>query len=101
MGKFLPAIVALVVGIVIGGYGALSLGGGAMMGAGAATGLVTGMCSVVEAAEQTALLTPEQIDQVLARAAENMSSGELPEGAEIAGSSEQCAEALAKLRAAQ
>lgn len=99
MGRLLLAVIALVVGIVIGAVGALSLGGGAMMGVGAATGLTTGICMAVEAADQSGLLTPEQMDEVLKRAAENASGTSQADTSGVAGSAEQCAEVLAKLRA--
>lgn len=99
MSKILLSLAALVVGIVIGAVAALSLGGGAMMGVGVGTGLSSGICVTVEAAQQEGVMTPEQVDQVLARAARNAAGGSLPEGTQIAGSAAQCEEVLAKLRA--
>ena len=98
MGKLLIGLVALIVGIVIGAIGAISLGGGAMMGAGVASGLSAGICATVEAAQQAGFLTAEQVDQVLVRAAENAKGGALPEGTEMVGSAAQCAKILGKLR---
>lgn len=99
MGKLAYGIGGLVVGLITGGYGALNLGGGAMMGAGAAVGLETGICMVVEAAEQSGLLSAEQIDEILARAAENASGAELPEGSDLAETAAQCGDFLARMRA--
>jgi hypothetical protein len=96
MGK---VIIGLVLGLVIGAVGALVFGGGAMMGVGAGTGLVTGICSVVEAAQQSGLLTPDQINQVLAKAAENMSGHPLAAGTEIADSGAQCEQVMKNVRA--
>lgn len=95
----IKVLIGLVVGAVIGAFGAMTLGGGAMMGAGAAAGLSTGICSVVEATRQSGLLTAEQIDQVLAKAAENMSGQPLPEGTAIAGSVAQCEQVMKDMRA--
>ncbi len=101
MGKAILAILCLVVGMVIGGIGALTFGGGAMAGLGIATGLSAGICSTVQAAVEEQLLTPEQVDQVLTRAAGDMAAmtGETVEG-EIVGSSAGCADVLERLRAA-
>jgi hypothetical protein len=102
MGKL---ILGLIAGLVIGGVGATILGSGVAggaMGVGVATGLSAGICSVVEAAEQSGLLTPEQIGQILTRAAENMQSlsGEtLPDAADAAGSVEACRGIMESLRA--
>lgn len=96
MGKLL---IGLVVGLVIGAGGALMLGGGAMMGAGTAAGLSTGICSVVEAANQSSLLKPEQIDELLSTAAESISDRPGVERDQIAGSVEQCTQFMNDLRA--
>ncbi|WP_335949943.1 hypothetical protein [Salipiger bermudensis] len=100
MGKAIIAILCLVIGVVIGGIGALTLGGGAMAGLGIATGLSAGICSTVQAAVEEELLTPEQVDQVLTRAATDMAAltGNTVEG-EIVGSSDDCADVLETLRA--
>jgi hypothetical protein len=100
-------ILGLIIGLAVGGIGATLFGSrlaGGAMGVGIATGLSTGICTVVEAAEQSGLLTPEQIEQVLARAAENMQSlsGEaVPQGADLAGSVEECRGFMDSLRASQ
>ncbi len=92
-------LIGLVLGAVIGVVGAMTLGGGAMMGVGAATGLSMGICSVVEAAQQSGLLTAEQIDQMLAKAAENMSGQPLATDTATAGSVAQCEQVMRDLRA--
>lgn len=92
MGKTAIAIISLVVGLAVGGWGGLSLGGGAMMGVGVATGLSSGICAAVQAAQEEGLMTAEQVDQVLARAARDISGQtELPEGEQMVGSADQCA----------
>jgi hypothetical protein len=100
MAKAAIAIIALMVGIALGAYGALSLGTGAAMGVGVATGMSAGICSVVEAAEKGGFLTAEQIDALLARAREGLTDQPLPEGASIAGSTVECAAVMQKLRSA-
>jgi hypothetical protein len=100
-------ILGLIIGLAVGGIGATLLGSrlaGGAMGVGVATGLSAGICTVVEAAEQTGLLTPEQIEQILTRAAENVQSlsGEtVPQGADLAGSVEECRGFMERLRASQ
>jgi hypothetical protein len=102
MGKL---ILGLIIGLAVGGIGATLLGSrlaGGAMGVSVATGLSAGICSVVEAAEQSGLLTAEQIEQVLTRAAENMqslSSETLPQDADLAGSVEECRGFMDSLRA--
>lgn len=104
MGKL---ILGLIVGLILGGVGATILGSGVAggaMGAGVATGLSAGICSVVEAAEQSGLLTPEEIGEVLTRAADNMRSlsGEtLSASADAADSVEECRGFMDSLRAAR
>lgn len=102
MGKL---ILGLIAGLVIGGVGATFVGSrvaGEAMGAGVATGLSAGICSIVEAAGQSGLLTPDQIGQVLIRAAENVQSvsGQaLPGAADAAASIEECRGFMESLRA--
>jgi hypothetical protein len=74
MGKVGTAVLALVIGLIAGGIGGTTLAGGAMAGAGAATGLTTGICATVQAAQEIGALTPEQVDQVLNRAAQNLAA---------------------------
>jgi len=97
MGKTGVGIAALIVGLLAGAVGGLSLGGGAMMGAGAATGVSMGICSTVQAAQDIGALTPAQVDQVLNRAAQNISGKQkLPEDVSALGSAKACADYLAK-----
>lgn len=96
MGKVL---IGLIIGLVVGAAGALMFGGGAMMGVGAAAGLSTGICSIVEAASQSGVLTPEQIDELLSAASANLSDQPGVESGQIAGSVEQCTQVMNDLRA--
>jgi len=98
LGKVLLAIVMLVIGAAGGGFLALSFGGGMMAGAGVATGLSAGICSTVNAAGELGYLTDVQVDEVLARAARDVSDEvEMPEGSGMVGSAAQCAEFMQKL----
>ena len=98
MGKFLLAIVFLIIGLVVGGFGAFTLGGGAMAGIGVATGLSAGICSTVKAGQEEGLLTAEQVDQILTRAARDLGATvELPEGQAVVGSAAACEQVLQKL----
>jgi hypothetical protein len=99
MGNVAIAIISLVIGLGVGAFGGLSLGGGAMMGIGVATGLSSGICATVQAAQEEGLMTAEQVDQVLVRAAQDISGRtDLPEGEQMIGSADQCAQFMAKLK---
>ncbi len=101
MGKFLIAILFLILGAVVGAVGGLTLGGGAMAGIGVATGLSAGICSTVKAAQEEGLLSSEQVDQVLNRAARDLESiSNLPEGEQVVGTATACDGVLQKLREA-
>lgn len=101
MGKLLIAVIALVVGAVGGAFLGSSLLGGAMMGAGVGAGLSAGICSTVKAAQEEGLLTAEQVDQVMGRAAKDVAawSGGAELGS-VAGSAAACNAALARLKTA-
>lgn len=97
--------VALIIGVVVGLIGGMMLGGslicGAATGAGIATGISVGICSTVQASQEEGLLTAAQVDQVLTRAAGDLSdlSGDGETG-KIVGVSTDCDKVLAQLREA-
>ena len=100
MGK---TIITLIIGLVIGGAGALVFGGGALMGVGAgagiATGLSAGICSTVTAAEELGIMTAEQADEVLTKAAlDTTGQASLTDEQKIVGSKTQCDAFMAQLR---
>ena len=98
MGKLL---IGLVAGLLIGAFGALSFGGGAMMGAGVATGLSAGICSTVQAAQDEGIMTAGQVDQVLGRAAADIAKlGSLPSDEKVVGAAADCAMVLEQIKAA-
>ncbi len=101
MGKVLIGILGLVIGAAMGIFLVAPVMTGAAAGVGIATGLSAGICATVQAAQEEQLLTPEQIDQVLNRAAADMAelSGEAaPE--EMVGGVNDCAEVMERLRSA-
>ncbi len=98
MSKPVLALLALLVGLALGAAGAAVLGGGAAVGVGVATGLSSGICAVVEAAETGGFLTAEQIDALLLRAREGLTDQPLPEGTALAGSAADCAAFMEQLR---
>ena len=99
MGKL---IIGLILGLVVGAFGGLSLGGGAMMGLGVGTGLSAGICATVQAAQEEGIMTAEQVDQVLVRAAKDLSSKtEVTADDGIVGGAAQCEEVMKKLAAAK
>ena len=98
MGKLGIAVISLLAGLVMGAIGGLSLGGGAFAGAGAATGLATGICATVQAAQQVGVMTPDQVDQVLARAASNFSGAKgVPKSEGQPSDAKACDEFMARL----
>lgn len=101
MSKIVFAIIGIVVGAVLGVFLVAPMMSGAAAGIGVATGLSAGICSTVQAAQEEGLLTPEQIDQVLNRAASDMAefSGEVvPNG--LVGGVDECASIMERLRSA-
>ena len=101
MGKAVIGVIALVVGIVLGTLFGGALIGGSAAGVGLATGLSAGICSTVRATQEDGLLTAEEVDQALNRAAADLAEmvdAETP--AVIVGSSRECAAIMDQLRAA-
>ena len=96
MSKILIPLLFLIIGLFAGSLVVAPLMPGAAAGIGIATGLSAGICSTVKAAMDEDLLTAEQVDQVLTRAASNV-SGATGDAGEIVGSAAQCDEILAKL----
>ncbi len=78
MSKVLVGILSLVIGAALGVFLIAPVMTGTAAGIGIATGLSAGICATMQAAQKEELLTPEQIDQVLNRAAADMAelSGE-------------------------
>ena len=98
MGKLSVAVISLLIGLVLGAVGGVSLGGGAFAGAGVAMGLGTGICSTVQAAQQLGVMTPAQVDEVLAQAARNSSGRkDLPNTEGQPGTSQACEDFMARL----
>lgn len=101
MGKFGIALLALLVGLAAGAFGGITLGGGAMVGAGASTGMLTGFCATAKAGQDLGYLTPAQADEVLRKAA-TIASGKpgVPAEAAAGGMDKACTDALGRLQAA-
>lgn len=97
MGK----VVFGIIGLIIGALGGTMFGGsmlaGSAAGVGIATGLSAGICSTVIAAEEEGLLTPEQVNQVLARAATDMGAS-VPDDAALVDTKADCEAVMQKLR---
>jgi hypothetical protein len=98
MGKAVVGIIGLIVGAALG----VVFGGPLMMGTaaglGVASGLNAGICATVQAAQDEGLLSAEQVDQVLTRAATNLAAvqGREP-GDGVLGSSAHCEKVMADL----
>lgn len=101
MGKFLIAIICLVIGTGIGAMVVAPMMTGAATGIGIATGLSAGICSTVQAAQAEGLLTEAEIDQVLNRAAADIAAlaGTATEGGLVGGAGE-CAAVMEDIRSA-
>lgn len=101
MGKALIAVLSLVIGAALGVFLVAPVLTGTAAGVGIATGLSAGICATVQAAQEQELLTPEQIDQVLNRAAAdmaNLAGEEAPE--EMVGAVGDCDAVMQRLRSA-
>lgn len=102
MGKAIIGIICLVIGVIVGAVGGLSLGGGALAGAGVGIGLSSGICTTVDAAQDLGLLSSEQVDEVLARAAEKLTGeASIAKDTEIVSGAAECSKVMENLRAAQ
>lgn len=100
MSKTMVGILSLILGLALGWFVSAGMTGVAA-GIGIATGLSSGVCMTVKAAEEEGLLDTAQVDQVLNRAATDLrEAANLPEGEPIIGSAAQCDEVLTKLREA-
>ena len=101
MGKAVIGIIGLVVGAVLGIVFGAPLMMGTAAGLGVATGLNAGICATVQAAQDEGLLSAEQVDQVLTRAASNIADIQGVElEKESLGSSANCEKVMADLAAA-
>ena len=101
MGKILIGIVGLVIGLVAGALFGGAIVGGSAAGAGIATGMSAGVCSTVIAAQEEGLLAPDQVDQILTRAAADLAemSGETVPGG-VVGSTSDCDAVMEQIRSA-
>ena len=98
MGKAVIGIIGLVIGAVLGIVFGAPLMMGTAAGLGVASGLNAGICATVQAAQNEGLLSAEQVDQVLTRAASDIAAVqglELEE--DILGSSAHCEKVMADL----
>ena len=101
MGKVLIGVIGLVIGLIGGAMFGGAIIGGTAAGVGIATGFSAGICSTVTAAEEEGLLTAEQVDQMLSKAASDLAemSGETAPG-DVVGTSAECESVMERLRAA-
>ncbi len=102
MAKILIGLVGLIVGAIGGAVFGGALIGGAATGIGIATGASAGICMTVTAAEEEGLLTSEEIDTVLSRAAADaaeFAGDDAP--TDIVGARDDCAAVMERLREAR
>jgi hypothetical protein len=100
----MKAFLVFVAGVAVGIAGSF-LFAPALMGAGAgagiATGLKAGACLTVEAAKERGVMTPQQINEVLATAGKLIaSSSGSADGPALSGGEAECAQVVAELRKA-
>jgi len=101
MGKFTVGVVALIAGILVGAVGGGMLFAGVGAGIGVATGLSAGICATIQAAQEEGLIDEQQVDQVLSRAAQDLTGKtDLPEGEKVIGGAAECEAVLARLEEA-
>jgi hypothetical protein len=100
MGKLAIGIVALLVGLFGGVLVGGPLIGGAMAGAGAGVGLSAGTCMTVRAAQELGYLNDEQIDEVMERAAKDISGSDVAKDQQIVGSAAACRDVMENLEKA-
>jgi hypothetical protein len=98
MQSILLVVLGLVIGGVLGVVGGGVLGVGAGAGVGIVTGLKAGACLTLEAAREQGLITAEQESGLLAAAARQIASENLPDGPDT--SAIDCAAVVAELRRA-
>ena len=102
MSRVLIAVIGLVIGIAIGAVGAMTFGGGVLAGVGVGTGLATGICATVRAAQKEGVMTADQVDRVLNRAAKDFAAeAGMPAGQAGVGSAAACEKVFAHLGAAK
>ncbi|MBF9058464.1 hypothetical protein HKCCSP123_04645 [Rhodobacterales bacterium HKCCSP123] len=95
MGRILFGLVGLILGLVGGTMFGGALLGGSAAGIGIATGMTAGVCTTVMAATEEGLLTAEQVEQVMARAAADL--GAATEATPEASTVAQCEEFMENL----
>ena len=101
MGKAVIGIIGLIIGAVLGIVFGAPLMMGTAAGLGVASGLNAGICATVQAAQDEGLLSAEQVDQVLTRAASDIAAVQgLELEDDILGSSAHCEKVMADLAAA-
>lgn len=99
MSKISTFIIALALGVAVGGFGAMQLAGGAILGTGIGTGLATGVCMVIDSAKSTGALNDEQIAAVMTHAVESFGKA-VPEGTDVTALTSDCTKVLAAMRTA-
>lgn len=96
MGRILFGILSLVLGLVGGTLFGGALFGGSAAGVGIATGMTAGVCSTVIAATEEGLLPAGQVEQMPARAANDL--GAATEAQPQATTVAQCEDFMQTLR---
>ncbi|MBK0399027.1 hypothetical protein H0I76_07485 [Limibaculum sp. M0105] len=93
-------VLIFLAGLIIGGGLSFIVATGIGAGVGVATGLMAGACMTAESAKELGLITPEQVDQVLNAAVEQITANQLAEADKISGSDAGCQKVISDLKAA-
>lgn len=100
----MKSFLLVLLGFVVGGIVSFILASGLMTGIGAgvgiATGLQAGACLTAEAAKEQGYITSEQVEDLLRAAGRQIASADAPPEAGPPVGDAECAEVVAKLKAA-
>jgi len=102
MKGFLIAVIFLLIGAAAGGYLAIGVGAGLGAAGGLIVGSQAGVCSAMETAKSSGLLTAEQIDKVIADTVgkiRNKSPDDAAKDIKWISSEKDCADMVAKMEA--
>jgi len=102
MKGFLIAVIFLIIGAAAGGYLAIGVSAGLGAAGGLIVGSQAGVCSAMETAKSSGLLTAEQIDKVIADTVgkiRNKSSDDVAKDVKWISSEKDCADMVAKMEA--
>ena len=94
----------VVIGAIIGAVATFFLASGVLTGIGAGVGIVTGIksgvCLAAEAAKSKGYITAEQVDELIAAAAQQIAGEKLASETALTGSDAECQKVIAEMKKA-